>query len=168
MEKICIPGFRRTCPFIGFAMTGHLPIESLLYALGIVPLDGTWRCLSVLACVDCPGVFMTLCAYPHVGHYQVGHFAVQHLMSTTTHLMCIKCGDSVYLLTRAARLHNVCPPWSELDPCISSLINDVLGALQSIRKFSAHNYKIVVAFRLHDTCIVLKICLFFFPSGNNW
>jgi hypothetical protein len=78
---------------------------------GIVSLDGTRRYLSVLACVNCPGAFMTLCAYPHVGYYKAGHFAVSHLMSATTHLMCIKCGDSLYLLTRAARLDAVCPPW---------------------------------------------------------
>ena len=76
----------------------------------IVSLDGTRRYLSVLACMNCPDAFITFCAYPHVGYYKAGHFAVSHLMPTTTHLMCIKCGDSLYLLTKAARLDAVCPP----------------------------------------------------------
>ena len=82
---------------------------------------------------------MTLCACPYVGHYQASHFVVWYLMSSTTHLMCIKCGDSAYLLTKAARPRTVYPPWIGLDPCISSLIGDVLNALWFPRKFSPHN-----------------------------
>ena len=83
---------------------------------------------------------MTLCACPHVGHYQASHFAVWYLMSSTTHLMCIKCGDSAYLLTRAARPRTVYPPWIGLDPCISSLRGDFLNALWFPRKFSPHTH----------------------------
>ncbi len=108
--------------------------------MGMVSLDGTWRCLSILSCVACPAVFMTLCAYPHVGHYQASHFVVLHLMSATTHLMSIKCEDSMYLLTGAARQDVVYPFWDKWDPCISSLINDALDALLSLRKFSPHSF----------------------------
>ena len=89
--------------------------------------------------MGCSDAFMTLCACPYVGHYQAGHFVVWYLMSSTTHLMCIKCGDSAYLLTRAARLRTIYPPRRGLDPCISPLIGDVLNALCSPYKFSPHN-----------------------------
>jgi hypothetical protein len=109
---VCIPDLCKICPFIGLQTKAPPSITSLLCPLikGIVSLDGTRRSLSVFACVNCYGAFMTLCAYPHVGYYKAAHFFVSHLMPATTHLMCIKCGDSLYLLTRAARLDTVCPP----------------------------------------------------------
>ena len=106
---------------------------------GMVSLDGTWRCLSILSCVGCSDAFMTLFACPHVGHYLVGHLTVSYLMSSTTHLMRIKCGDSAYLLTRAARPHTIYPPRGGLDLCISPLIGDVLNVLCFPYKFSPHN-----------------------------
>jgi hypothetical protein len=87
--------------------------------MGMVSLDGTWRYLAVPACVICPAAFMILCAYPHVGYYKAGHFAVSHLMFVTTHLMCIKCGDSVYLLIQTAHQDEVSPTYNEYYPCRS-------------------------------------------------
>jgi hypothetical protein len=70
---------------------------------GMVSLDGTWRCLTILACVAYPVALMTLRAYSHVGHYQAGHLAVLHLMSATTHWISIKYKDKPNLRIGYAR-----------------------------------------------------------------
>ncbi len=114
---ICLLGSHWISPFIASQMTTHLSFESLLCPLkrGWYPCDGTWRCLSVLACVAFPGAFMTLCVYPHVGYYQAGHLTVLLLMPSTTHLMGIKCEDLLNLFSRPARHNN--PSLHSLDPC---------------------------------------------------
>ena len=140
IAKISIHDFCRNILF--YRLSNDSSSASLIGTLssekGMVSSDGTWRCLSILICVGCPDAFMTLCACPHVGHYLAGHLAVSYLMSSTTHLMRIKCGDSAYLLTRAARPHTIYPPQGGLDPCISPLIGDVLNALCFPCKFSPH------------------------------
>ena len=140
MAKISIPNFCRNILFYRLSndsssasLIGTLPFEK-----GMVSSDGTWRCLSILICVGCPDAFMTLCACPHVGHYLAGHLAVSYLMSSTTNLMRIKCRDSAYLLTRAARPRTMHPPQGGFDPCISPMIGDVLNALCFPCKFSPH------------------------------
>ena len=146
MAKICIPDFCRNILF--YRLSNDNSFSSLIGTLssekGMVSSDGTWRCLSILICVGCPDAFMTLCACPHVGYYLAGHLAVSYLMPSTTLLICIKCGNSAYLLTRAARPRTICPPQGGLDPCVSPMIGDVLNALCFPCKFSPHIHPIIL------------------------
>ncbi len=130
-----------TFSFIGSPMTAHLLVWSVLCLLkkGMVSLDGTWRCLSILICVGCPEAFMTLCACPHVLYYLAGHLAVSYLMFPTTYLTRIKCRDTAYLLIRAARPQIIPPPRGGIGPCISLMIGDVLNDLCFTCRFSPHN-----------------------------
>ena len=140
MAKICILDFCRNILF--YRLSNDSLSASLISTLssekGMVPLDGTWRCLSILTCVGCAETFMTLRACPHVWYYLAGHLAVSHLMLPTTHLMCIKCGDLVYLWSGAARLRTMHPPRRGFGPCIPPLLGNVLTTLGFLYKFSHH------------------------------
>ena len=108
---VCVPDLCKIWAFIGFQTTAPLSIASLLCPLKRDSIPGWDTKVSIRPCLrELPWcIYDFVCLSPR-GILKAGHFAVSHLMPATTHLMCIKCGDSLYLLTRAAHLDAVCPP----------------------------------------------------------
>ena len=85
---------------------------------GVVSLDGTWRCLAVLACVVCPGCIYDFVCFPPRGSLPDRSLR-RIIINVFNHPPNgIKCGDLLNLFRGPARHDTNGPARHSLDPCL--------------------------------------------------